>query len=111
MKRFMTSAVLLICLIFSAHAKGEKEVNQENAQRVDRHGAIAPYAAPGSYFTGDVLVTPFFPDNETARYSGAYVTFSRGARTAWHSHPAGQREFYIVHNPDFFLSVSEYIFY
>jgi 4-carboxymuconolactone decarboxylase len=30
------------------------------------------------------------PDNETAHYSGAYVTFQPGARTAWHLHPAGQ---------------------
>jgi quercetin dioxygenase-like cupin family protein/alkylhydroperoxidase/carboxymuconolactone decarboxylase family protein YurZ len=31
-----------------------------------------------------------FPGNETAHYSGAYVTFQAGARTAWHLHPAGQ---------------------
>ena len=31
-----------------------------------------------------------FPANETASYSGAYVTFQPGARTAWHQHPAGQ---------------------
>lgn len=31
-----------------------------------------------------------FPGNDTAHYSGAYVTFQPGARTAWHLHPAGQ---------------------
>ncbi|MGD8588425.1 MAG: carboxymuconolactone decarboxylase family protein [Chromatiales bacterium] len=31
-----------------------------------------------------------FPGNESAHYSGAYVTFQPGARTAWHLHPAGQ---------------------
>jgi 4-carboxymuconolactone decarboxylase len=31
-----------------------------------------------------------FPPNETAHYSGAYVTFQPGARMAWHLHPAGQ---------------------
>lgn len=31
-----------------------------------------------------------FPGNETAHYSGAYVTFQPGARTAWHLHLAGQ---------------------
>jgi len=31
-----------------------------------------------------------FPENDTAHYSGAYVTFQPGARTAWHLHPAGQ---------------------
>jgi len=31
-----------------------------------------------------------FPGNDAAHYSGAYVTFQPGARTAWHLHPAGQ---------------------
>lgn len=42
------------------------------------------------YFTGDVQVDRLFPANETAHYSGAYVTFQPGARSAWHLHPAGQ---------------------
>lgn len=41
-------------------------------------------------FTGDVRVDRLFPANATAQYSGAYVTFQPGARSAWHSHPAGQ---------------------
>ncbi|VUD69310.1 hypothetical protein TDB9533_04677 [Thalassocella blandensis] len=41
-------------------------------------------------FTGQVLVERLFPANNTARFSGAYVTFSPGARSAWHIHPAGQ---------------------
>ena len=42
------------------------------------------------YFTGDVQVDMLFPGNGTVQYSGAYVTFAPGARTAWHMHPAGQ---------------------
>lgn len=42
------------------------------------------------FFTGDVRVDSLFPANDTARYSGAYVTFQPGARSAWHMHPAGQ---------------------
>ncbi|MCZ2439791.1 MAG: cupin domain-containing protein [Burkholderiales bacterium] len=41
-------------------------------------------------FTGDVQVNRLFPANDTAHYSGAYVTFAPGARSAWHEHPAGQ---------------------
>lgn len=48
------------------------------------------FKGPEAYFTGDVQVDMLFPDNETAHYSGAYVTFQPGARTAWHLHPAGQ---------------------
>lgn len=48
------------------------------------------FTGPGNLFTGDVQVDLLFPDNDTADFSGAYVTFQPGARTAWHLHPAGQ---------------------
>ncbi len=49
-----------------------------------------PIDGPAQWFTGEVTVDPVFPSNDVARYSGAYVTFSAGARTIWHEHPAGQ---------------------
>jgi quercetin dioxygenase-like cupin family protein len=42
-------------------------------------------------FTGEVRVDTLFPASETAPYSGGYVTFQPGVRSAWHTHPAGQR--------------------
>jgi len=42
-------------------------------------------------FTGTVRLDPLFSENDAAPYSGAYVTFEPGARTAWHTHPVGQR--------------------
>jgi len=53
-------------------------------------GSQGAFKGPASYFTGEVQVDLLFPANETAHYSGAYVTFQPGARTAWHLHPAGQ---------------------
>lgn len=53
------------------------------------------FAGPEQFFTGDVSVELLFPGNDVAHYSGAYVTFSPGARTAWHSHPAGQHIFVV----------------
>ena len=53
-------------------------------------GTQQSFKGPEQYFTGDVQVNMLFPDNNTAHYSGAYVTFAPGARTAWHLHPAGQ---------------------
>jgi quercetin dioxygenase-like cupin family protein len=53
-------------------------------------GSQQSFKGPEGYFTGDVQVDMLFPGNETAHYSGAYVTFAPGARTAWHMHPAGQ---------------------
>ncbi|MZI93331.1 cupin domain-containing protein [Vibrio sp. CAIM 722] len=48
------------------------------------------FEGPAEYFSGKVHVKMAFPANEIAHYSGAFVTFDKGARTAWHSHPAGQ---------------------
>src|SRR5687767_14991375 len=45
---------------------------------------------PAEYFTGNVRVDPLFAAKDTAPFSGAYVTFEPGARSAWHTHPAGQ---------------------
>lgn len=54
------------------------------------HGSQPTFTGPEDLFSGDVHVEVLFPTNETAQYSGAYVTFAPSARTAWHSHPAGQ---------------------
>jgi len=60
------------------------------AQTLYSAGSQQSLKGPEAYFTGDVQVNMLFPGNETAHYSGAYVTFAPGARTAWHMHPAGQ---------------------
>ena len=36
-------------------------------------------------------VDPLFPASDAINASAAYVTFEPGARSAWHTHPAGQR--------------------
>jgi len=61
-----------------------------SAQAVYPAGSQKSFKGPDNLFTGDVQVDMLFPSNETAHYSGAYVTFQPGARTAWHLHPAGQ---------------------
>jgi len=53
-------------------------------------GSQQSFVGPEELFTGDVQVDVLFPGNEDAHFSGAYVTFQPGARTAWHVHPAGQ---------------------
>lgn len=60
------------------------------AQQITRAGAQASTAGPAEYFTGRSRVDPLFPANKEIHASGAYVTFEPGARSAWHTHPAGQ---------------------
>ena len=49
-------------------------------------------AAPGpeATFTGDVTVKPLFNPNADRTTAAGEVTFSPCARSAWHTHPAGQ---------------------
>jgi quercetin dioxygenase-like cupin family protein len=42
------------------------------------------------YFTGSVRVDPLFAATDQTRVTVGHVTFEPGARTAWHTHPAGQ---------------------
>lgn len=42
------------------------------------------------FFTGDVSVKGLFGPKESAPFSGGIVTFQPGARSNWHTHPAGQ---------------------
>ena len=62
-----------------------------NAQHISRAGSQAPMAGPAEYFTGQVRVDPLYPATEEINASAAYVSFEAGARSAWHTHPAGQR--------------------
>jgi quercetin dioxygenase-like cupin family protein len=45
---------------------------------------------PAETFTGTVSVTPLFSATDAMRGTGGQVTFEPGARSAWHTHPAGQ---------------------
>src|SRR5437763_12629043 len=58
---------------------------------IKRAGSQPSGKGPPEYFTGTVRVDPLFDRSDPARTSGASVTFEPKARTAWHTHPLGQR--------------------
>ncbi|MEO1950915.1 quercetin dioxygenase-like cupin family protein [Thioclava sp. ES.031] len=58
--------------------------------KIIRSGTNASMQGPEDWFTGTVRVDPLFQAEEPGRTSGSHVTFEPGARTAWHTHPAGQ---------------------
>jgi len=60
-------------------------------QSVIRAGSQPAIDGPAANFTGRVRVEPVFPATADAPFSAGYVTFEPGARSAWHTHPAGQR--------------------
>lgn len=57
---------------------------------VSPNGSRGVNPGPATNFTGAVIVEPLFATTEHTKASGGHVTFLPSARTAWHSHPAGQ---------------------
>ena len=91
MKKLVLIVTLSMLFASVVYAGSEKAPEQgKDSQVVYRAKSQKSFKGPENWFTGDVQVDLLFPSNETAHYSGAYVTFQPGARTAWHLHPAGQ---------------------
>jgi quercetin dioxygenase-like cupin family protein len=58
--------------------------------KITRVGSQASMKGPADWFTGSVRVDPLFPPDGGRHSNGSVVTFEPGARTRWHTHPAGQ---------------------
>ncbi|SFI61319.1 (R)-mandelonitrile lyase [Albimonas pacifica] len=58
--------------------------------KITRAGTAPSGVGPSDWFTGTVRIDPMFAAEAPGRVAGAHVTFEPGARTAWHTHPAGQ---------------------
>jgi 4-carboxymuconolactone decarboxylase len=82
------ATLLSLSLLVSASAPATEA--SKKSQTISQAGSRASIKGPADYFTGDARIDPLFPANDTAHFSGAYVTFEPGARSAWHMHPAGQ---------------------
>src|SRR5215212_299959 len=82
MKPSVGAAVMLI-LLGVASAAAESTVISPSGSRPSSKGAAAN-------FTGDVIVEPLYGANEHTSSTGGHVIFAPGARSAWHTHPAGQ---------------------
>lgn len=61
------------------------------SQQIARAGSQPSAVGPADYFTGRVRVDPVWPADDDIQASGGMVTFEPGARSAWHTHPKGQR--------------------
>jgi 4-carboxymuconolactone decarboxylase len=64
----------------------------ENKTENKNEGGIFPKGerAPSDYFTGTVYLHMLAQKTENNDYSVGSVTFEPGARSNWHTHPAGQ---------------------
>ncbi len=58
--------------------------------KIIRAGETPSRAAPSKWFTGQVRFDPLVTAEAPGRTNSLLVTFEPGARTNWHTHPAGQ---------------------
>lgn len=80
----LTLATLTLAGATSAQAQSTRDLV------ITRAATRPSLAAPAANFTGTVRVQPLFDTTASTRAYGASVSFSAGARTAWHTHPRGQ---------------------
>ncbi len=59
-------------------------------QTINKKGSLGGFDGPDNIFSGKVKVTNIFQKTEWMPFSGGLVEFSENARSAWHTHPAGQ---------------------
>ena len=84
----LSLSILVSVSVCAGQALAAEAANK--SQTISRAGSQPSFKGPAEYFTGNVRVDPLFPANDSAPFSGAYVTFEPGARSAWHVHPKGQ---------------------
>lgn len=90
MRRYL-SPILTCLVIAQPMAAGAQESAAGADMQITRAGAQPSAAGPDAFFTGRVRVDPVWSANQHINTSGAHVTFEPGARSAWHTHPAGQQ--------------------
>jgi 4-carboxymuconolactone decarboxylase len=81
---------LLTMLVFVASGSTGTQSTRTQTLLITRGGSRASEPGPVANFTGDVRVERLYDAVDPSHSSGGFVTFAPGARTAWHSHPAGQ---------------------
>lgn len=91
LKFALCAAALNASLALAAEPAKPQAGQGAETQQITRAGEQASAAGPAEFFTGRVRVDPVWPANDNINASGGLVTFEPGARSAWHTHPAGQR--------------------
>lgn len=91
---FVTAIAISLSLLSTTSAGAQRpEAMRQGAAQMEIYRTGSRPAAEGApeTFTGSVRIEPLFDANEASAVSAARVTFAPGARTAWHTHPKGQR--------------------
>ncbi|GAB7529330.1 cupin domain-containing protein [Pseudomonas sp. 3A(2025)] len=83
---------LCAAALYAGVASATTEVKTvDSGQQIVRAGSEASIVGPAAWFTGSVRIDMVWPAGDGINASGALVTFEPGSRSAWHTHPVGQR--------------------
>lgn len=91
MQSFLKLALCAAALPATMALAAEPQAAPAGTQQITRAGDQLSAAGPAEFFTGRVRIDPVWPADQNINASGGLVTFEPGARSAWHTHPAGQR--------------------
>src|SRR5262252_4987755 len=89
-QRWSPAVLILLSNAVAFDACGQSTATNA-VQEITRAGTQTSTAGPSNYFTGTVHVEPVWRATEEINASGGMVTFEPGARSAWYTHPKGQR--------------------
>ena len=84
--KYLGLALIMMVVVFAQATATAAEAKI----RIIHRGSQPTVNGPEANFTGSVRIDSAFNADAPGRIVGAYVTFEPGARTAWHTHPAGQ---------------------
>src|SRR5829696_5822121 len=96
MNRSTVKPLLAMAFITALSCSSQQPMDTEKAKmettQNKNEGSIFPKGerAPADYFTGTVYLHMLAQKTESNHYSLSSVTFEPGARSNWHTHPAGQ---------------------
>ncbi|MGB3045485.1 MAG: cupin domain-containing protein [Xanthobacteraceae bacterium] len=78
--------------VLAAAAIGAASVMPAQADNIEirTNGTTPAVIGTAANFTGQAVISPLYPPTEMTRASAGLVNFAPGARTVWHTHPAGQ---------------------
>lgn len=91
MNKILLGIVGCAAIPLAGAAAQRNDMRESPMQKIISAGTQEFTTGAEEHFTGRVRVDPLFQANDEINASGAYVTFEPGARSAWHTHPAGQR--------------------
>jgi quercetin dioxygenase-like cupin family protein len=87
----LTAAALQAATAAVAAPQAGSTASAPAQQEIVLAGSQASIAGPAETFTGRARIDPLWSANKDINAAGAMVTFEPGARSAWHTHPFGQR--------------------